>query len=65
VSYASVVASLTTGHWFATPFALLFALGYSYVALSVVREQQLAGRAAASGELGAEVADAAEMARAA
>jgi hypothetical protein len=65
VSYASVVASLTTGHWFATPFALLFALGYSYVALSVVREQQLAERAAASGELGAEVADAAEMARAA
>jgi hypothetical protein len=56
---------VTTGHWFATPFALLFALGYSYVATKVVREQ-LAERAALSTELAAEsLREPAEMARAA
>ena len=45
VSLASVVASLETGHWFATPFAMLFMLGYGYVASLVVSEQ-LAGRKA-------------------
>jgi hypothetical protein len=39
VSGASTVASLETGHWFATPFALLFAFGYSYVAFFVASEQ--------------------------
>ena len=39
VSTASVVASLETGHWFATPFALLFAAGYTYVAAKVTLEQ--------------------------
>ncbi len=39
VSVASTVASLETGHWFATPFATLFAVGYGYVALLVVSEQ--------------------------
>lgn len=39
LSIASIVASLETGHWFATPFAMLFAAGYSYVAILVVHEQ--------------------------
>lgn len=36
---ASVVVSMQTRHWFATPFAALFAWGYSYVAFRVVLEQ--------------------------
>jgi cellulose synthase/poly-beta-1,6-N-acetylglucosamine synthase-like glycosyltransferase len=39
VSGASTVASLETGHWFATPFALLFTFGYGYVAFFVASEQ--------------------------
>lgn len=39
VSAASVVASLKTSHYFATPFAALFTLGYGYVASQVVFEQ--------------------------
>ena len=39
VSAASVVAALETGHWFATPFATLFMLGYVYVAVRVAAEQ--------------------------
>jgi cellulose synthase/poly-beta-1,6-N-acetylglucosamine synthase-like glycosyltransferase len=39
ISVASVVASLETGHWFATPFAALFTVGYSYVAFFVTTEQ--------------------------
>jgi cellulose synthase/poly-beta-1,6-N-acetylglucosamine synthase-like glycosyltransferase len=39
VSLASVVASVQTGHWFATPFACLFTAGYSYVAGMVIQEQ--------------------------
>ena len=39
VSFASVVASLETGHWFATPFAMLFTFGYGYVATLVASEQ--------------------------
>ncbi len=39
VSLASVVASLETGHWFATPFAMLFTFGYGYVAALVATEQ--------------------------
>jgi cellulose synthase/poly-beta-1,6-N-acetylglucosamine synthase-like glycosyltransferase len=38
-SFASVVASVETGHWFATPFAMLFTFGYGYVASLVVSEQ--------------------------
>jgi cellulose synthase/poly-beta-1,6-N-acetylglucosamine synthase-like glycosyltransferase len=41
LSVVSVVASVQTGHWFATPFALLFAIGYGYVALLVASEQLL------------------------
>ena len=39
VSVASTVASIETGHWFATPFAMLFAFGYGYVALFVTSEE--------------------------
>lgn len=41
VSLSSVVASIETGHYFATPFATLFCLGYSYVAGLVIQEQVL------------------------
>ncbi len=44
-SFASVVASIETGHWFAAPFAMLFTFGYGYVA-SLVASEQLAGRKA-------------------
>lgn len=36
---AAAVASIETGHWFATPFCLLFTWGHSYVATLVLREQ--------------------------
>jgi hypothetical protein len=39
VSAAAVAAALHTHHWFAAPFATLFALGYVYVAVLVVAEQ--------------------------
>jgi hypothetical protein len=39
VSVVSTVASIETGHWFATPFAALFALGYGYVAFFVASEE--------------------------
>ncbi|HXN30586.1 MAG TPA: glycosyltransferase [Polyangiaceae bacterium] len=39
VSVASTVASIETGHWFATPFAMLFAFGYGYVAFFVTSEE--------------------------
>jgi glycosyltransferase involved in cell wall biosynthesis len=45
-SMISVAASLHTGHWFATPFAMLFTFGYGYVALLVVTEQAARRRAA-------------------
>ncbi len=45
LSLASVVASIQTNHWFATPFAGLFMFGYGYVASSVTREQLAQRRA--------------------
>jgi len=45
-SFASTVASVETGHWFATPFAMLFTFGYGYVA-ALVASEQLARRRAA------------------
>jgi len=48
VSFASTVASLETGHWFATPFAMLFTFGYGYVASLVASEQFARRRAAAA-----------------
>jgi glycosyltransferase involved in cell wall biosynthesis len=45
VSAASVVASIETGHLFATPFASLFTFGYGYVAFFVASEQVARRRA--------------------
>jgi len=56
VCACSVVASVETGHYFATPFAALFMSGYSYVAALVIREQFGFGRAEAAGELVEEAA---------
>jgi hypothetical protein len=39
ISVCSVVASIHTGHWFATPFTALFASGYWYVAYHTLVEQ--------------------------
>jgi cellulose synthase/poly-beta-1,6-N-acetylglucosamine synthase-like glycosyltransferase len=39
VSATSAVAAYTTGHYIAMPFAILFTLGYGYVAALVMREQ--------------------------
>ena len=39
LSFASTVASIQTGHYFATPFAMLFTVGYGYVAMLVASEQ--------------------------
>ncbi|CAN5635095.1 glycosyltransferase [soil metagenome] len=44
-SLGSSAASLATGHWFATPFALLFTFGYGYVAALVMTEQSARRRA--------------------
>jgi hypothetical protein len=44
LSCASVVMSIETRHWFATPFALLFACGYGYVAFFVAYEQLARGK---------------------
>jgi cellulose synthase/poly-beta-1,6-N-acetylglucosamine synthase-like glycosyltransferase len=38
VSAASFVASIHTGHYFATPFTFLFTLGYSYIAYLLIAE---------------------------
>lgn len=51
ISVASVVASIETGHWFATPFAIMFASGYGYVASLVVSEQLARRAAVATGDL--------------
>lgn len=45
-SAAGTVAALETGHWFATPFAMLFTFGYGYVAVLVTTEQAARRRAA-------------------
>ena len=39
LSLLSVIASVQTRHYFATPFAMLFCFGYGYVALLVASEQ--------------------------
>lgn len=46
VSLTGTVAALETGHWFATPFAMLFTFGYGYVAVLVTTEQAARRRAA-------------------
>jgi glycosyltransferase involved in cell wall biosynthesis len=47
LSFAAVIASVETGHYFATPFAVLFTVGYAYVALLIAHEQAARRRAAA------------------
>jgi hypothetical protein len=44
ISLSSVVVAIETSHWFALPFAGLFAWGYGYVAFRVVSEQLQARR---------------------
>jgi hypothetical protein len=39
MSFAATVASVQTGHYFATPFAMLFTIGYGYVSMLVAHEQ--------------------------
>jgi len=39
LSFASTIASIQTGHYFATPFAILFTIGYGYVSMLVAHEQ--------------------------
>ncbi len=39
LSTVSFLVALDTGHWFAAPFAGLFAWGYSYVSYQVVKDQ--------------------------
>jgi len=46
LSFLSTVASFKTGHYFATPFAMLFTIGYGYVAMLVAHEQAARRRAA-------------------
>src|SRR5580700_11234217 len=48
VSGVATVASIESGHWFATPFAMLFAFGYGYVAFFVASEQLARAGAPAS-----------------
>ena len=38
VSIGSTVAAIENGHWFAAPFAALFAFGYGYVATLLTAE---------------------------
>jgi cellulose synthase/poly-beta-1,6-N-acetylglucosamine synthase-like glycosyltransferase len=52
ISAGSTIASLETGHFLATPFALLFTFGYGYVA-SFVASEQLARRRAQLARLAA------------
>lgn len=49
ISFASVVASIETRHWFAAPFAMLFTFGYGYVASLVASEQAARRRTARLG----------------
>lgn len=64
VSFLSVVASVHTGHYFATPFAMLFCAGYTYVAVLVIQEQVL-GRVPTQRTRALPVGEPSEMARAA
>jgi hypothetical protein len=51
ISFAAVIASIQTRHWFATPFAMLFTFGYGYIALLVASEQATRRREAVTNEL--------------
>lgn len=39
ISSVNVIVAIKTGHWIAAPFTVLFAFGYFYVAVLVMREQ--------------------------
>jgi cellulose synthase/poly-beta-1,6-N-acetylglucosamine synthase-like glycosyltransferase len=39
ISFASTIAAIENGHWFAAPFAGLFTFGYGYVAVLLTIEQ--------------------------
>lgn len=56
ISFFAVVASVTTGHYFATPFAVLFTVGYGYVSGLVMLEQASRRRAPSESELVSEAA---------
>jgi hypothetical protein len=57
ISLFAVIASVTTGHYFATPFAILFTIGYGYVSALVMLEQASRRRyALAEGETASEPA---------
>lgn len=47
LSFGAVIASIETGHYFATPFALLFTIGYGYVSFLIAFEQSTRRREAA------------------
>ncbi len=51
ISAASTIAAVQTGHWFATPFAMLFTFGYGYVAALVISEQATRRKAALEGQI--------------
>ena len=55
LSAASILASIETGHWFATPFATLFTFGYGYVAFFVHSEQVARRKAQLARPAGASV----------
>jgi glycosyltransferase involved in cell wall biosynthesis len=65
VSLLSVIASVQTGHYFATPFAVLFCAGYSYVAALVIQEQVLGRGGALAARASQQAGEPSEMARAA
>jgi hypothetical protein len=46
LSSASLIVSVVQGHYFATPFALLFTFGYAYVAYLLIAERVTAVRRA-------------------
>jgi hypothetical protein len=62
VAMADMIASLATGHYFATPFAALFACGYGAMSFAMVADQLERRRAAVEPEPVAEVAETAAMA---
>jgi len=45
-SIASVITALSTKHYIAAPFAMLFVMGFGYVSYSVIRERLAAAEAA-------------------
>ncbi len=48
VTASSAVISVLRGHWLATPFAILFTLGFGYVSAAIISEQLARRRGAVS-----------------